>query len=125
MNRDIAKQWALALESGKYQQGQRQLAYTPADTGITEYCCLGVLCELAIDAGVPIEHTVSEGVTGAHVYNGAVSLPPTLVAAWAGMNSRDGQVFRHSVCTTLAKENDNGASFPEIAHLVRGYADIL
>ena len=47
MKQEIKQQWATALRSGKYAQGQ---AYLRNDRD--EMCCLGVLSELAVEAGV-------------------------------------------------------------------------
>lgn len=43
---DIKAAWVEALRSGKYQQGKNYL------NSEGRYCCLGVLCELAVEAGV-------------------------------------------------------------------------
>lgn len=40
MNPEIKKQWATALRSGNYKQGEYQLKRKD------EYCCLGVLCDI-------------------------------------------------------------------------------
>lgn len=40
------RMWVKALRSGKYTQGQGQLKTTD------EYCCLGVLCDLAVKHGI-------------------------------------------------------------------------
>jgi hypothetical protein len=48
MKKEIAELWIKALESGKYKQIRRQLANKDG------YCCLGVLCELAIENGVEV-----------------------------------------------------------------------
>lgn len=47
MKKEIADKWIAALESGEYKQGQNVLR---SDDGF--YCCLGVLCELAVKEGV-------------------------------------------------------------------------
>lgn len=39
------RKWIDALRSGKYKQGKSNLARRAGDT--IEYCCLGVLCEIA------------------------------------------------------------------------------
>lgn len=46
MKKQIRDQWADALESGEYEQATGALVLDGA------YCCLGVLCELAIKDGV-------------------------------------------------------------------------
>lgn len=51
MNKQVIEKWATALESGDYAQGKSRL-HTITEKGNSEFCCLGVLCELAKDAGV-------------------------------------------------------------------------
>ena len=48
MNPQIKAQWVADLRSGQYEQGN---GYLNADGKL---CCLGVLCEQAVKAGVPI-----------------------------------------------------------------------
>lgn len=48
MRADVKAQWVTALRSGEYRQGKHVLHNVNADT----YCCLGVLCDLAVKAGV-------------------------------------------------------------------------
>lgn len=44
MNKKFKKQWIHALRSGKYEQRHGQLYEEITNT----YCCLGVLCEIAL-----------------------------------------------------------------------------
>lgn len=46
MNPEIKAKWVAALRSGEYKQGRAYLRFDGA------HCCLGVLCELAVKAGV-------------------------------------------------------------------------
>lgn len=48
MNKKLKKQWARALRSGEYEQGQSELCYIDKE-GVSRYCCLGVLADIAID----------------------------------------------------------------------------
>lgn len=41
MKPELKRKWVAALRSGKYKQGTGELFYRD------EYCCLGVLCEVA------------------------------------------------------------------------------
>lgn len=53
MNRGIVNMWADALASGKYTQIRCALARADRETAeITGNCAYGVLCELAVDAGI-------------------------------------------------------------------------
>ena len=51
MKQEIKQQWITALRSGNYPQGRGYLRRID-DDGKEGYCCLGVLCELAVNAGV-------------------------------------------------------------------------
>lgn len=42
INKELVKQWVKALRSGKYKQGRKTLRAKN-----DEYCCLGVLCDIA------------------------------------------------------------------------------
>ena len=48
MKRDVAKKWVAKLRSGEYEQGKGYLN----DDG--KMCCLGVLCEVAIEDGLAL-----------------------------------------------------------------------
>jgi hypothetical protein len=52
VKREIRDAWIKALRSGEYVQGKNMLHYLDADTGVNHYCCLGVLSELALEAGI-------------------------------------------------------------------------
>ena len=56
MNKEVKKKWVDALRSGEYAQGRSSLR------DHDEYCCLGVLCELAVKEGVIPAPTYSDGV---------------------------------------------------------------
>lgn len=86
MNREIRDQWTAALRSGDYAQGRGALhAYSP--TG-GRYCCLGVLCELAVEAGAV---GVKNGYNNEKRYGAASQggVLPREVMAWAGMIEAD------------------------------------
>lgn len=54
MKKDIKDKWLTALRSGEYQQAEKVLR-SEDDNGRASYCCLGVLCELAMEDGVPVK----------------------------------------------------------------------
>jgi hypothetical protein len=108
MNPTIRDQWITALLSGDYPQGKAYLHRG------SKWCCLGVLSDLAVKAGVippPVEH---DGVYmyGADYYS--ETLPPE-VCEWADIN-RNGS-YGDGDC--LSNRNDHGATFEEIAELIR------
>lgn len=113
MKRDIAEQWAKALESGEYKQGLNYL-HSEKD-GEHKFCCLGVLCELALKAGVKMKTRKVFKTEPATEYNRERFYIPGEVQAWAGMKYGDG-VYNDFEC--LIKDNDTGTPFPEIAKII-------
>ena len=114
MRTEIAREWAELLESGAYQQGKTVLAQVTKDG--KKYCCLGVLCELAIKHGVHLEvNREQDNIT----YDDRLGLLPSSVLEWADIVSTDGDV--HLGAGEYASElNDNlGYSFQEIAQIIR------
>lgn len=86
MKPEIAELLATTLESDRFKQGSGNLcSITPS--GLLCYCCLGVLCELAIEAGVPLRKTVysmNVAYEDACGISSAKHLPPEVIR-WAGM----------------------------------------
>jgi hypothetical protein len=56
MNPEIRAQWITALRSGDYEQGRSVLRQDDL------FCCLGVLCDLAVKANVIAARKNSDGV---------------------------------------------------------------
>lgn len=120
MKKEIMEKWVAALRSGEYKQGK----YSLHSEG--KFCCLGVLCEVALRDGVPV------GVRGGGlniVYDGAVAVLPKRVQDWADMASDSGTMesspqdgFRPTL--TLLND-DEGKSFVEIAAIIeRNYKEL-
>ena len=130
MNPEIKKMWADALRSGKYVQGTRYLKYeTPQ--GFC-HCALGVLCDLAVKAGVAEwfdaadadEHpALGSLVHVSHCDIGETALPRS-VAEWAGLagiSCYDPNLWGpERLCKLLISEwNDvRGLSFNQIADMI-------
>lgn len=76
---DNIRAWVQALRSGEFKQGTGTLR-----NANSEYCCLGVACELAMRDGVGIRaEIVGYRVNGeTPVHHGAM---PNVVAAWLGV----------------------------------------
>jgi len=74
MNKEILKQWILALRSGDYKQGRYALC-----NSYTEFCCLGVLCNIS-KQGAWNFNKESRDFT----YLGEGSVLPKAVREWAG-----------------------------------------
>lgn len=120
MNREIKDKWVTALRSGDYTQGYGRLRYQNGDG--ERHCCLGVLCDLAVEAGViPAPTTDEKGeygypvtnADGIHVYDEKGVLPPDVVS-WADLPSSNPRVPGFS----LSGANDNGQTFDQIADLI-------
>jgi len=126
MNKTVKTLWIEALRGKRFKQGRDYLR--DKDT----YCCLGVLCELAVDAGVILRFGDSHTPGGEAEYGtlrdtSAVVLPRA-VALWAGLEasnpvvripgfSKDGT--KHSYAPwSLSDLNDHGRTFDEIATFI-------
>jgi hypothetical protein len=114
LKKAVKKKWVEALRSGKYQQTSARLA---SPTG---YCCLGVLCEVAIESGLDINVEENHGYK--RYDNLSVTLP-TSVSDWAFLKSDpapgDAKVRTKVGCEDwLSTLNDRGVSFNEIADLI-------
>lgn len=139
MNKDIAKLWVDALRSGKYPQAKEVLCSNEG------YCCLGVLCELAVEAGVippgrePTEEEWSDNagdlpdvpndIEGVIAYDGYATMPSVKVQGWAGLKTSIGSFMENTdtenTYTCLASKNDGGATFAEIADIIESKVDEL
>ena len=122
MKPEIAKPWADKLR-GDLKQTESCLSDGES------FCCLGVLCELAIEMGVPItkykrnEYAGDETIT--YLTGGQKSylyLPET-VKEWAGLKSSEGRTSDGRDC--LAEMNDRGCSFKTIANFIESNVDKL
>lgn len=92
MSSDVRDRWVAALRSGRFVQGRLRLTTVRDD--VTRHCCLGVLCELALEAGVELTVKERELSTGARrrTYDNITSYPPDAVLAWAGLDVPDPSV---------------------------------
>lgn len=119
MRIDIAQQWADRLQNGGYAQGKGKLRR--AEEGAPDkYCCLGVLCELAVEQGI-IEPAEINSYVGNYAYSSemrSVSLPAE-VQEWSGLGSEMGMLATQvGDENDLASLNDGGFSFAQIAKII-------
>lgn len=81
INLEVVRQWAEALESGEYAQ----TGGTLSEAG--KFCCLGVLCELAVANGViPAPEVILNpdgDPTDGFSYQGSQAFLPRVVSEWA------------------------------------------
>lgn len=110
MNRDIAQRWVDALRSGDYEQGKERLARKGAD-GKTKFCCLGVLCEIALADGI-VERKSYDGdedtyyrTVGDADDESCTSLP-LAVREWAGLGWRPGGVVDPQITSEVYTDGD-------------------
>lgn len=125
MDPNIKAQWVAALRSGEYKQGKYVLHNVDENT----FCCLGVLCDLAVKAGVITagEAVYRSSIAGMALNFGrsaegasadGVTVLPREVVEWADLDDespRDDTGARQ-----LAELNDDhGYSFEDLAHVVK------
>jgi hypothetical protein len=118
MDKDIKDRWIADLRSGLFKQGKGVLRDKE-----DHFCCLGILCNQAEEAGIGTWGGSPTGdgirfVPESGEWNTEVL--PEYVATWAGIpkwgsNPNLTGAYRD---TTLAAENDRGRSFDEIADLI-------
>lgn len=132
MNPRIKQLWLGALRSGEYKQAKKSLR-DGTDDGPDYFCCLGVLCDLAVqDGALPAPH--KDG-TETWTYGGQFwdenrqgydddtswSALPVRVQDWAGLHAADPVIWTERDTyrnNSLAEINDSGASFDLIADLI-------
>lgn len=137
----IKKDWGARLRSGDYTQGRSKLHTATRlldGTEQHEFCCLGVLCEMAVEAGIVDRVDVSgteefvtspEGRVFAYVPkegqpnagSAYVHYAPPAVAKWAGLPFKDTNpyVLHGGARSSLADINDNsGRTFSQIADMI-------
>lgn len=115
MKKEIADLWVAALRSGEYTQGQHRLETIDADG--SRFCCLGVLCQLAIANGVEVirEVELNADLDERASYNGVYAVPDETVIEWAGMKTRNPSF---DGANNLVDLNDSGKTFEEIADVI-------
>lgn len=110
MNAKIKTRWIKALRSGKYMQGQNLLHQTESGQKEHRYCCLGVLCELAVKSNIIPPPRIWRSEPSVYNYSGNTGALPFKVKYWSRLSERD--------AVGLAGMNDSGASFKEIARYI-------
>ncbi len=126
----IVTKWAKALRSGEYKQGMRTLNKQDARSGQHLWCCLGVLCDLAVAEGVISPPTTVEYGAVLYGYGNknvatrtkkvgfSTGLIPSDVVRWVGLQTADGTFHIPTGNTSLAAANDSGMNFESIADLI-------
>lgn len=120
MNPEVKAEWVAALRSGDYTQDSES-SLLHSDEG---YCCLGVLCDIAVKKGVTFAHDRSGrwdyGISSdpANDVLASAYLPGEVIQ-WAGLDGSN-PVVGHYVGTngSLASINDTGTPFEKIADII-------
>lgn len=125
MNPQIKEEWIKRLRSGGIPQGTEYLAEGE------KRCCLGVLCDIAVEAGV-----ATRGIQMKHMgaysagpgHHPEIRLLPIKVSRWAGLSSVDPAICVRShddedydyeeAVFSLAQANDAGYTFNQIADII-------
>lgn len=114
MNVDIKADWLSNLRSGEYEQGEGILKKNG------KFCCLGVLCDMAVKAGV-VKETVVEDYDytySRYGVDGRTSYLPSEVVSWAGLGNSYGDPKLFGPSLDLPRMNDKGISFTDIANVI-------
>lgn len=112
----IVKKWVTALRSGKYKQGVSALHTVPKNGG-NKYCCLGVLCDLAMKAGITKRTKELVGSVYFYKYDKESVFLPDSVRDWVGLATYGG-LYGPDMRYSLTEINDNGKSFNYIANRI-------
>lgn len=113
IERERIEQLCVALESGRYPQGQSALRK------ITGYCCLGVACDVS---GVSKWSTVSDAdICFSYGPTGEISYLPDVVADWYGWVSKNPMLKTPSgeYRSMTAMNDDYCYTFDQIAAALR------
>jgi hypothetical protein len=121
VDKDIKAEWIKRLRSGVIQQVRGRLG-TPDG----KRCCLGVLCDIAVEQKVieePTASVIAEGYIGSGlVYGHDAQTLPISVMRWAGLEDANPSApipdANGDEWTTLAELNDTGMSFADIADII-------
>lgn len=112
----MLKEWIRALRSGKYNQNKYYLHDYDYENGYEGYCCLGVGCDLFIDA-----YWESSG--NIWTIKGCDSRPPVGDTTFQKFVDRTNNFSNECVGDRLADLNDDGVGFEEIANLLQDCLD--
>ncbi len=127
MNPEVRTRWTARLRSGEYAQGTG-LLNSLEEGEVRKYCCLGVLCEMAEEAGIVVGQAHPD-LTSCVTYvstqdedDYSTSSLPVAVQRWAGLGSDDPELANKcglylGTCSDL---NDGEMPFDQIADLIDG-----
>lgn len=108
--RQVIRNWASALRSGEFQQGQGLLRHGG------KYCCLGVLCELHRRATGGAEWGQDNRYDDRESYLDQLYGLPEAVQEWSGLPDSNCPLPSQT-CSAIGM-NDHGFTFAEIADAI-------
>lgn len=110
-----AKKWVEDLRTTLDQQGKNHLHNKNKNN--ESFCCLGRACIIFNLNNIEKNLIIKEDeLFGFMTYNGEGYILPEVVRIWLGLKSSVGSYRNGNNC--LAKENDNGKTFLEIANII-------
>lgn len=114
MDQAIKQEWVAALRSGEYVQGRGYLRDRH-----DKFCCLGVLCEIAVKHGVIPPAAPRDDDADCQWYGDSDIYTPEVVVEWADLPYKNPRVT-HSTegQNTLAGFNDDHYTFNDIADMI-------
>lgn len=118
INKENMLKWIEELENTNLNQGTGFLHTTIDGNSGDRYCCLGILCNVAIKNGVDV--TINKGIQT--LYDDATEMPPEKVDKWIGVDKESifvkykGREFPVEYLNDVVK-----LSFKEIAKLLREF----
>lgn len=132
MNPEAKAEWLRLLRSGEYPQGHGTLCRLL--DGNVEFCCAGVLCEVAKKAGIVRSEEIGTRTRyhdASNLGDHSTVLLPRRVRDWANLDSmyinvpmrpeyseRLSAHYKDAVVVGLVELNDNGFTFAEIADII-------
>jgi hypothetical protein len=122
LNEEIKARWTAALRSGDYEQGFTLLQSEG------KFCCLGVLCELAVADGI-VTTSEGAGISGvpcvryrSNDLDGSITSLPVAVLRWADLPGADPYVEDPNdvdrVFSLTEWNDDMKVDFPRIADII-------
>lgn len=117
MKPEIKEKWVAALRSGKYEKGRGRLNY-----GNKQFCCLGVLCEVALAEGLELKKEMLPDASDPVFYDGGSTFLPENVRAWAGLSAMDPTI--NNMGAALSSLNDEFTYKNHVREMTYTFNDI-
>jgi len=111
---EVKPAWIAALRSGDYEQGQHYMRKVPAGEHVPRYCCLGVLCDLVKDGFGEWETSLGSYISSFLLKEEV----PTRASVFPPEGLSRSLTLNWDLKSKLARMNDSGASFEEIADYI-------